>query len=49
MNYLCKYVKSGVYFVISNVTKDYTKYINSQIVINTGGESFKVIQEIEIR
>ena len=50
MNYLCQYVESREYFVISSVTKDYTSYIGDKTkTISYGGPFFRVIQEIEIR
>ena len=45
MNYLCQYIDSKVFFVISKSTKKLE--INS--TISFGKEFFKVIQEIEIR
>jgi hypothetical protein len=51
MNYLCKYVETGKYFVISNVThKDLSSYIGDKSkTVSFGGPFFRVIQEIEIR
>jgi hypothetical protein len=48
MNYLIK-TREGKYIVLSNVTKDWSKYINTNTEISVGKEFFKVIQEIEIR
>jgi hypothetical protein len=52
MNYLIKYTNGpniGKFVVMSNVTKDWTKYIGKSTVLSLGGDSFKVIQEIEIQ
>jgi len=51
MNYLCQYVESKEFFVISNVTtKDYRPYIGDRNkTISHGGPFFRVIQVIEIR
>jgi hypothetical protein len=48
MSYLVQ-TKEGKYIVMSNVTKDWTKYIGTSTYISTGKEFFRVIQEIEIR
>lgn len=48
MNYLVK-TKEGKFIVMSNITKDWTKYINSNTYISLGKETFKVIQEIEVK
>ena len=48
MNYLVK-TKEGKFIVVSNVTKDWTKYINSNTYISLGKDFVKVIQEIEVR
>ena len=48
MNYLVK-TKEGKFIVMSNVTKDWTKYINNKTYISLGKTAFRVIQEIEIR
>lgn len=48
MNYLVK-TKENKFLVFSNRTKDWSKYIGKDIYISLGKESFKVIQEIEIR
>ena len=48
MNYLVK-TKEDKYIVISNVLKDWTKYIGKHIYISTGETFFRVIQEIEIK
>ena len=48
MNYLVK-TKEGKFIVMSNIKKDCAKYINTNIYISLGKETFKVIQEIEIR
>ena len=48
MNYLVK-TKEGKFIVMSNIKKDWAKYINTNIYISLGKETFKVIQEVEIR
>lgn len=48
MNYLVK-TKEGKYIVMSNISKDWTTYIGKSTYISIGKESFRVIQEIEIR
>jgi hypothetical protein len=48
MNYLVK-TKENKYIVMSNVSKDWTKYIGTSTYISLGKEFFRVIQEIEIR
>lgn len=48
MNYLVK-TKENKYIVMSNVSKDWTKYIGTSTYISLGKEFFLVIQEIEIR
>jgi len=51
MNYLIKYTSGpniGKFATISNVTKDWTKYIGKSTSISLGKDFFKVIQEIEI-
>lgn len=48
MNYLCQYVKSKKFFVMSNVSKDWSTYITNKTEVSRGKEFFRVIQEIEI-
>lgn len=48
MNYLVK-TKENKYIIMSNVSKDWTKYIGTSTYISLGEEFFLVIQEIEIR
>ena len=48
MNYLVK-TKEGKYIVMSDVTKDLSKYIGKSTYISTGKEFFRVLQAIEIR
>lgn len=50
MNYLVK-TESGKFIVISNVKKDWSKYISSNTKISLGDKTgfVTVIQEIEIR
>lgn len=49
MNYLCKNKETGVLFVATNVTKDWSKHIESKQPISLGRDFFYVIQEIEVR
>ena len=50
MSYLCKYVETGKYFVISQTSKDLSSYIGDKSrTVSFGGPFFRVIQEIEIR
>lgn len=46
MSYLCKYIKTGKLFVISNSLKELPIGRTISIV---NGDSFRVLQEIEIR
>ena len=51
MNYLIKYTSGpeiGKFAVISNVTKDWSKFIGKSASISLGNSFFKVIQEIKI-
>ena len=45
MNYLIKTQSGNVYSYYS--TKDLSKYIGSNVLISTGGESFRVLQVLE--
>jgi hypothetical protein len=47
MNYLCK-TQEGKTFVMKDVKKDWNKYVGTSTYISLGGDSFKVIQPIEI-
>ena len=49
MNYLCKDVTTNILFVVTNISKDWTKYIQSKTQINIGSGNIIVIQEIELR
>jgi hypothetical protein len=51
MNYLVKYTSGpniGKLVVMSNVTKDWTKFIGKSASISLGNDFFKVLQKIEI-
>ena len=48
MNYLVK-TKEGKFIVLSNIKKDWTRYIGTNIYISIGKETFKILQEVEIR
>jgi hypothetical protein len=47
MNYLCK-TKEGKLFVMEQVQKDWDKYVGTSTHISLGGDSFRVIQAIDI-
>ena len=52
MNYLIEYTtgsEKGKKVVVTKVTKNWSAYIGKSTTISLGRESFKVLQEIEIR